>query len=182
MRKALYILGDLLEGDIRWLVEAGTKRNVAPGETIIAAHSPLEALFVIVDGEFAVTIDSGATIARLGAGDILGEMSLVEKRPPSVSVSALSPSRVLAVPQAALRARIESDTGFAARFYRALSVFLSDRLRSTVSQLGYGATGQDDMGTSFEDENEMDEVVLDTLHVAGNRMRYLIAMLEQGGN
>ena len=181
MRKALYILGDLDEGDVRWMVRAGSRVRAAAGNVLIPAGQPLETLYIIIDGGFSVRLETGAEIARLAAGDILGEMSLVEKRPPTVSVVAREDSTVLAVPQAALRQRLADDAGFAARFYRALAVFLSDRLRATVANLGYGQSTDDDSYAAFEDENELDEGVLDNLHVAGDRMRRLIALLSSGG-
>ena len=88
---------------------------------------------------------------------------------------------MLCVPQAALRARLAENEGFAARFYRALAVFLSDRLRATVAHLGYGDTSdKEDAYAAFEDEHELDEGVLDNLHVAGDRMRRLIGLLAGG--
>lgn len=38
------------------------------------------------------------------------------------------------------------------------------------------------MGTSFEDKTGLDKDVLDTLHVAGDRMRRVVAMPEQDGS
>ena len=45
---------------------------------------------------------------------------------------------VLAVPQRALRDKLHKDQGFAARFYRALAIFLANRMRATMNTLGYG--------------------------------------------
>lgn len=180
MRKALYILGDLDEADIRWMADVGEQGAVRQGETLIQAGQPVEWLYIVVEGEFSVVLEDGAAIARLAAGDILGEMSLVEKRPPTVSVVADSAATVLAVPQAALQSRLLSEPAFAGRFYRALAVFLSDRLRSTVAQLGYGDAAADDEQARFEAENELDEGLLDNLHVAGDRMRRLTSLLRGG--
>lgn len=177
MRKALYILGDLDEADIRWMAEAGQQGTVQAGQKLIEAGAPVEWLYIVIDGAFAVTLKDGTPIAKLAAGDILGEMSLVEKRPPTVSVVAEAPSAVLAVPQSAIQDRLAAEPGFAGRFYRALAVFLSDRLRSTVAHLGYGAAEEEDEQAQFEAENELDEGLLDNLHVAGDRLRRLTALL-----
>ena len=137
MRKALYMLGDLKDEDIVWLASVGQRLTVPGGKEVIRAGQPLETLFLVIDGSLQVTVGKDHRLAELGAGDILGEMSLVEKRPPAVGVSTLSESRLLAVPHAVLREELARNEGFAARFYRALAVFLSDRLRGTVSHLGY---------------------------------------------
>jgi CRP-like cAMP-binding protein len=179
MRKALYILADLDDTDVRWLVENGRRRFVSGGETIIAEGEPIDTLYIVVAGELAVTTRAGMLVAKLATGDIVGEMSLIEKRPPAASVTALGEAEVLCVPQAAIRARIQTETAFAARFYRALAVFLSDRLRTAVSRLGY-SNGERDVAS--EAENELDEGVLDTLHVAGDRMRRMLALLDGRNN
>ena len=173
MRRALYILGQLNETDIRWMVQTGARRTVEPGTMLVEAGKTPADVYIVMDGGLAVQTEAGADIARLAAGDIVGEMSLIEKRPPAVSVVATETSVVLAVPQAATEARLAADDGFAARFYRALAVFLSDRLRTTVSQMGYGEPGGP---TPMADDGELDEGVLDSLHVAGERMRRLASI------
>lgn len=180
MRKALYILADLDDRDLTWLSETGTVRHVAPGDLIIREGMAIDQLYVVIDGTLEVIVGEDKRIAELAAGDIVGEMSLIERRPPSASVRVSSAAKVLAVPQEAIRQRLAKDAPFAARFYRALAVFLSDRLRSTVATLGYGKPAGESRQEILERENELDEGLLDTLHVAGDRMRRLIAMLEGG--
>jgi CRP/FNR family transcriptional regulator, cyclic AMP receptor protein len=178
MRKALYILADLDDRDITWLRDAGQIRRVPGGEVIIREGLPIEALYIVIDGKLEVTVAQGTCIAELAAGDIIGEMSFIEKRPPSASVRALTAAKLLAVPQSSVHARLNADAQFAARFYRAIAVFLSDRLRTTVAALGYGAPENENRLEKLLRENELDEGLLDNVHVAGHRMRRLIAMLE----
>lgn len=178
MRKALYILADLDDLDLKWLSDVGAVRRVAAGETLIREGVSIDTLYIVIDGKLEVIVGDGKRVAELAAGDIVGEMSLIEKRPPSASVRVLESAKILAVPQAAVRTRLETDAAFAARFYRALAVFLSDRLRATVATLGYGKPASESRQEELERENELDEGLLDTLHVAGDRMRRLIAMLE----
>ncbi len=164
MRKALYILGDLEDADILWLAHNGNVQSLAPGHILIHAGRPIADLFFVTDGSFSVTSPSGQSLATLSLGDVIGEMSFVEKALPSATVTALAGARVLAVPRAAIHAAFAADTGFAARFYRALAVFLSDRLRSLSSAPGTVA--------------ELDEGLLDSLNDAGDRFIRLIALLE----
>lgn len=162
MPKGLIILGDLMDQDLIWLARAGEVRPLEKGEVLIREGHPIEDLFIVTDGTFEVTA-AGQRIAKVQTGDILGEMSFVEKQPPSTSVSALSAARVLAVPRDALMAEFRRNDGFAARFYRAMAVFLSDRLRAITP----GADG-----------NEIDELLLDNLHLAGDRVLRLIGLLD----
>lgn len=162
MRKGLIILGDLQDQDLIWLAGAGEVRQLDKGDVLIEEGKPISDLFFITDGWFEV-VAQGQKVASLSVGDIMGEMSFVEKAPPSATVRATEAARVLAVPRKALTEHFREDTGFSARFYRALAVFLSDRLRSMMP----GDAG-----------NELDEGLLDTIHVAGDRMLRLIDLLE----
>jgi CRP-like cAMP-binding protein len=161
MPKGLIILGDLLDQDLIWLAKAGEVRVLSEGDALIEAGIDIDELFFVTEGHFSVQV-GGKEIASIGVGDILGEMSFVEKRPPGASVRAKGNARVLAVPRAELLDHFSRNDGFAARFYRALAVFLSDRLRSMTP-------GR---------EGELDEALLDQIHVAGDRMLRLIGLLE----
>ncbi len=177
MRKVLYILGQLSDEDIEWLVANGRREAVSPGATLIQEGTPVAAVYIILDGLLAVLAGGAAEteVARLGAGEIVGEMSFVDARPPSASVRALRDSLVLAVPRSRLAARLDQDVGFAARFYRAVAIFLSDRLRNTMGRLGYRA------GRPLADDviydDELDDNVLDNVHLAGARFQIILQRL-----
>ena len=83
--------------------------------------------------------------------------------------------------RALLTTRLEQDNGFAGRFYRAVAVFLSHRLRNTVSRLGYGGEREMD-GRAIEYQTRTDFNVLDNVHLAGARFnRMLKRLLSDGG-
>ena len=169
MRNGLYILSQLDDGDVRWLAEAGSVRRLDDGESLIAAGTPLSEMFVVTDGTLRVALPDGTTVAERGVGDVLGEMSLIERRPPATDVVARGRVRVLAVPVQALRGELERSHAFAARFYKAMALFLSDRLRESTA--GRDAAGR-------RPSMELDEALLDEVHVAGDRLLGLIRRLE----
>jgi len=174
MRKVLYILGDLTEADIGWMAKTGNVEMLTNNHCLVSAGEMVEQLHIILEGKLNVIVGKGNIVAELLAGDMVGEMSLIEKRPAEVLVQASEKTKVLSIAMTDLREKLENDIGFSARFYRALSVLLSDRLRETTAKLNKG----DQPKTSFEGGGEIDEALLDTLHVAGDRMRRLLAMLE----
>ena len=180
MRKALYILADLEDQDLLWLVESGCYRTYRAGTALIEAGGSVDTLYIVIDGELNVILPPRKKIGDMGTGDIIGEMSLIEKRAPSVSIEVTRDTKLLAIPHAALRERLKRDTAFAARFYHAIAVLLSDRLRTRVAEAASGADPDEDAQETFERENELDENLLDNLHVAGDRMRRLIGLLEGG--
>lgn len=172
MRQVLYIFGDLAQSDISWLADNGRQKALPPGTVLVTAGEPVKSLLILLEGSLEVVNPDGRVLAELGAGDIVGEMSLVEKRLPEVSVRAHLSARVLDVPIDAVWAKLETDIDFAARFYRALAVLLSDRLRRANIAAGHGGANEKPGHT------ELDEGLLDNLHVAGDRMRRLLALLE----
>jgi CRP/FNR family cyclic AMP-dependent transcriptional regulator len=171
MRKALFLLGILNDSDLDWMIEVGTKRQVAPGAILIHEKEAVDAVFLVLDGLFAVRTahTGGHDVAQLRSGELVGEMSFVDARPPSASVVSVDPSVVLAIPRAALEKKLQQDVAFAARFYRSLAVFLSDRLRTTVGHLGYGRPEPDRPAA----DEEMDPATLDALSLAGARFDWL---------
>jgi CRP-like cAMP-binding protein len=170
MRKALYFLGILNDSDIDWLIAAGKRREIGAGINIIDEGLPLDSVFLVIDGAFSVrTAALGAReVARLMSGEVMGEMSFVDNAPPSATVCAVERSFVLAVPCRRLNAKLAEDQGFAGRFYRALSMFLADRLRNTVASFGNAGNA-----TASDDRNEMDSEALDNVAVAGARFDWI---------
>ena len=164
MRRALYILADLRDEDLLWFNRAGRVVDVRAGETLIESGREVRDLYFILGGEFDVVVASVA-VARLAQGDVAGEMSFVENRLPSASVIAASDAQVLAIPRRVMAEHFRQDIGFAARFYHAMAVFLSDRLRTAVS------------GNAGGSVEELEGDLLDTLHVAGDRFTRLLDLL-----
>jgi len=173
MRKALFFLGILDDADVEWMIATGAKQQLNPGEVLIQEGKAAASVFLVLEGVLSVVARAAGNqeVARLRPGEIVGEMSFVDSRPPSATVQAIELSSVLAIPRRGLEARLSQDASFAARFYRAMAVFLSDRLRSTVGLLGYGP------GQTLEDQasyaDEIDPAVLDNISLAGARFDIL---------
>jgi len=178
MRKVLYILGQLNDGDVEWLAKHGERRALADGEVIVREGRAIDTLFITLAGEFRVSLGDGHEVARLGAGEVVGEIAFVDSAPPSATVTAVGAASVLALPHPLLQQRLADDPPFAARFFRALAIFLADRLRATTRRLGYGSSGDLDSDAVLADE--LDIGVLDTLSQAGERFSRLLRTLAAG--
>lgn len=164
MRKVLFIFGQLTEGDVDWLAESGRKRAVAAGETLIRQGTAADSVFIVLDGKLSVTIP-GRTLATIASGELVGEMSFLDSRPPAASVTAAERSTVLAIPRARLADKLREDPGFAARFYHALGILLAYRLRN--HDLGYSAGQPLAEDATYDDE--LDPDLLDLVSLAGTR-------------
>lgn len=137
MKRVLFILGVLEDEDVDWLIAAGKRLVLAKGDVLIHEGYPTDAIYLLLDGTLHVTVSAlkDQIIAELSSGEVVGEMSFVDTQPPSATVTAAEAAIVLAIPGRALQEKLEQDTWFASRFYRALSILLSSRLRSTVKHL-----------------------------------------------
>jgi CRP/FNR family transcriptional regulator, cyclic AMP receptor protein len=170
MRKSLILLGILDDSDVEWLLRSGVKQRIPPNGVLVVERQPLESIFIVLSGAFDVTVGTGNRVARLLAGDIVGEMSFIDARLPSATVSAQEDSLVLNIPKESVHERLRFDSGFGARFYRAIAVFLSSRLRDTVSRFGYGKV---QLAEDQEDFDEIPEDILENLAIAGHRFTIL---------
>ena len=170
MCKVFYILTRLNDEDVDWMAAVGQRQRLDVGRVLIRQGRTIEALIFVLDGQVSVTIDGVGEVARLGSGEILGEMSLVDESPPSATVTVVQPTQILAIDKQLLVARLDSDAAFAARFYRAIATFLSIRMRNTVQRFGYG-------NAPVATEEELDIALLDTVHIAGARFDRMIKEL-----
>lgn len=177
MRKVLFLFGQLNDDDVEWMLRAGRKRNLREGEVLIQQGVPVDEVYFLLEGRLAVWLKTrrgpDKEIARLQAGEIVGEMSFVDARPPSATVRALEGSTVFGISKAVLSAKLSDDPGFAARFYRALAIYLSMTVRERHRALGYGsdsdlAEAEDDGG------DELDPNVLDGIYIAGERFDRMV--------
>jgi CRP/FNR family transcriptional regulator, cyclic AMP receptor protein len=137
MKRVLFILGVLEDEDIDWLVTTGRRLALSTGEVLINEGQATEAIYLLLDGILHVSVSAlrGQVIAELSSGEVVGEMSFIDAQSPSATVAAAAPAVVLAIPWEALQAKLEQDVWFACRFYKAVSILLSSRLRSTVKHL-----------------------------------------------
>ena len=172
MRRVLYLFGELDDGDIDRLIAMGERRSLASGTVLIEEGRPVAEIFVLLQGCLSVKTGAGGgtELKRSYPGEVMGEISFLDSRPPSASVVAMEESTVLAIPRIGLQGQLKRDPPFAARFYRALGLFLASRLRSLANRFGYGETPPDE---DTEHPDELDPALLETAAVAANRFEHM---------
>jgi CRP/FNR family transcriptional regulator, cyclic AMP receptor protein len=107
----------------------------------------------------------------------MGEISLLDSRPPSATLRTEAVTELLAISFDSLRSKLSRDPPFAARLYQALGTFLAQRLRSVNLQL---IVGDGAMVDRMADENEADEIdpeVLEKITLAGSRFKWILEKL-----
>lgn len=175
MKRIVFILGVLDDEDVDWLVSKGRRRELSPGEVLIHEGHPCDHLFLILDGCLEVSVQalSQQPIAQLACGEVVGEMSFVDGLAPSATVTALEPTLILSISWEHLHHKLSQDTWFASRFYKALAILLSSRLRSTVKHL----QGEHWRPVSLGNETGIMDEMGDLLSVGGIRFDWLLKRL-----
>jgi bacteriocin-type transport-associated protein len=149
------LLKELNNKDLDWLLATGRRQTLAAGTQLVQAGKPLDYFHIVIDGNLVSTVsqiddnplarafaalddnqNAGIEIARLSSGEIIGEFSLICLRHPTTTVTAVAKSQILSIPLLELEAKLEKEVDFAARFYRAIAILLSDRLETIIARLG----------------------------------------------
>ncbi|MBD2310523.1 cyclic nucleotide-binding domain-containing protein [Desertifilum sp. FACHB-1129] len=175
MKKVLFLFGELNDDDIDWLIANGHRETIPEGTVLIQEGQTIDTLYILLEGQVTVSIsthEGEAQIADLASGEVFGEMSFVDSRPPSATVQAVEQSLVLSIPRSKLAIRLHQDVGFASRFYRAIALFLSSRLRGTVRFLGYGKPPHTEAP-----HDDLAPEIADNLPIANARFDWLLRRL-----
>lgn len=94
------LFADLAPGELDRVRAVATVVTVAPGATLVAEGGPGDALYVVLEGELAVTKRAGeveAAVATVGPGAVQGEIAVLEGGARRATVRAITPSRLLRV-------------------------------------------------------------------------------------
>jgi hypothetical protein len=100
-------------------------------------------------------------------------MSFIDARLPSATVSVAKEAVLYAVRKSALHAELEDNVALAARFYKAIATFLSDRVRKVTAPSS---------GPEADSADELDDSVLDNVDRAGARFDDLSRQLLERGS
>jgi CRP-like cAMP-binding protein len=120
--RSVDFLGTLTEEQLEALAGRTARRMYAPGERIVRQGDASSEMFLIESGEVVVGLERGTVeIARLGAGDFFGEMSLMAGEPRNATVSAVTACVLLVVDHDAFRAALQLAPELAERVSRVIA-------------------------------------------------------------
>lgn len=85
---------DFTSDEIRMVVSAATYLTVPEGWAMMSENTPADKAYLILSGEVSVR-RSGTEVARVGAGDLVGEMALVNHKLRSATVVSETPLEAL---------------------------------------------------------------------------------------
>jgi len=91
-------------------------------------------MFLLTSGSARI-VANGVTVARIGPGQIAGEIAFLDNRLSSASVIAEEPVEADAIEWAELHRIFRMFPHVGSRFYQSMAVLLSRRLRETSARL-----------------------------------------------
>src|SRR4051794_15084479 len=112
------------------VAERSVEIEVPKGRELTTAGTEAREFVVILDGYACVSI-AGVPISYLGAGSCFGEMSLIDGRPRTADVVALSPMRLIVISREDFQHLLERSPAFCGR----LLTVVVGRLRLANAQL-----------------------------------------------
>lgn len=102
-----------------------TVMELSRGTTFIQQGETTASMFVILEGAARVSISTPNNekqdVAVLGAGEVVGEMSLMTGAPRTATVTAVTPLRVLEITKAPIEALLKASPDLLERFGRVLA-------------------------------------------------------------
>lgn len=111
--------GDLLSR----VCDASEQLSLDEGAVIIEEGTDSEEMYVVVTGELVVTKHSGGKeveLGRIGPGDVVGEIALLDEAPRTATVTAVAPTDAIRVPVIAFEDLL-SDSRVVRRMFRTVT-------------------------------------------------------------
>ena len=119
-------LEDLSNADLKKVIEKGRHVRLPANWSLIWEKTPADKAYLIIDGEVAIR-KGKEEVARLGPGDIIGEMAIVGHKLRSASVVSVTPVEVIHFTKESLEELLNDVPAFG----EALRDTTSDRLGSS---------------------------------------------------
>jgi CRP/FNR family transcriptional regulator, cyclic AMP receptor protein len=123
--KAIPLFSDLSDEEARRLAAFATETSAAEGQILMKEGDYSTELIAIEEGSADVE-KGGQTIASLHAGDLIGEIGLLNREPRNATVIATSPMRVFKLTHWEIR-RMSDDT------VHRIERIVQDRLQAGVA-------------------------------------------------
>ena len=111
------------ERELSDIARLSTKVEVEAGTVLTSQGEPGAECFVIAEGEAEVVID-GKVVARSGAGDTVGEMSLLDGGHRTATVRAATPMTLYVLSSAEFRAMLATSPTISLKIMYALAARL----------------------------------------------------------
>lgn len=148
LARRVALLEDLPDPLLDELLERCELVRLAPGEVLFRAGEPARGLGLIATGEVALHLrvrdDEHRLVGRLRAGEAVGELSVIDARPPASTATATTEVQLFRLPCDALTELLADRRPAARILLRRLSAVVTRRLRLLDHQLQRARRGSSD--------------------------------------
>jgi hypothetical protein len=131
------VVPDLEPHQVGRIMKAGTWRDILAGAALMRQGEFVPSLIYLGSGTADVFVD-GHSVARCGAGSLVGEISIASDRPATATVLAAEPARCLFLPRASLQALMKADPEIARAVQASLRKNLESKLVDTTRKVVEG--------------------------------------------
>lgn len=129
-------LGRGLSDEDSWkIAELAEVKKFQGGDTIVRQFDKNSDLIIVLDGTAQIKTFKDELISEIGAGSIIGEISLVDEQPRSATIRSILYTEVAIIPATKLRALLEQDPKLASAVYKNIAQTLCTRLRHATIHL-----------------------------------------------
>ncbi len=130
-----YLFRDLSESQQDNVIQIAETRTFDGGDVMVRQFDKDCDLFIVLAGGARIKSFSGETLAEVGPGSVVGEVSLVDDQPRSATVVAVGPTSVAILPSGPLNELMSRDAQLKAQFVANIARVLCQRLRLANIQL-----------------------------------------------
>ncbi len=165
VKEASHLFAELQDSHLDWLIAVGQRQQLPAEQILQRVYRPIEALHIVLDGALSVDATTHSTpisppsqdsiqeIARLGRGDLFGELRSLQDNARSlpmhiVQVQTLRETEILSIPHWRIAAKLLHDTDFALHYYRTLAQLMAGKYHTILTKLGFLPSQQNQAGTS----------------------------------
>ena len=130
----------LTPAQLDWVSQRAHRRNFEAGRNVMTVEQPGEAVYIILHGTVKIHVEQGerdVILAILGAGDLLGEMSLIDSIGRSASAVTLETSLMLWMDKTTFTYMLDNFPPVARNLVKIMSarVRLSDQMIQALATL-----------------------------------------------
>ena len=155
------LLEQLTNSDIDLLKRISSQQEITPNTVLIEQKQAVDFFYIILEGKLVSTIsinrdnalarafaalegdkDIEKEIVRFSKGEVIGEIAFLEKRNSETTIKAAEKSIILKIPRQQLIEKLKLNQEFAAHFYRAIAILLSNRFERLIKLYLRSGRGQ----------------------------------------
>ena len=133
--KDLSFFKDLTDGEMDLVFKKTFTKFYKKGSILFVEGMPGEVLYIVLEGSVVITKKTKdgdeIEITRLGCGEIVGEMSLIDSGPRTATGKTEVDSKLIVITKKSFNEILESDPKIAAKILMELLKVLNKRLRAT---------------------------------------------------